>query len=88
MKKILLFCMAASLFCSSCGTICGGTITDCQKKGPGQGGSHRSIRPAALIGDILLIPIISLPVDFIDGAVYVPCTSGNSNGGAPHHYNN
>jgi hypothetical protein len=86
MKKIAVLLILATVLFSSCGTICGGKITDCQKKGPGQGGAHRQIRPAALIGDILLFPIISLTVDFVDGAMYVPCSSGNSNG-TPHHYN-
>jgi hypothetical protein len=88
MKKIAILLVASAVLFNSCGTICGGTIGDCQRKGPGQGGVHRQIRPAALIFDILLFPVISLTVDFADGGMYVPCSSGNSGSNAPHHYNN
>jgi hypothetical protein len=89
MKKLkyvsLVLVFAGSLFCSSCGTICGGAITECQKRGPAQGGIHRQIRPAALIFDILTFPVIGLVIDFVDGAMYVPCNIDN---GKPQpHYN-
>jgi hypothetical protein len=88
MKTITILLFSALTLFSSCGTICGGTITDCQRKGPGQGGIHRQIRPAALIFDILTFPVIGLVVDFVDGAMYVPCTGTGSGNNAPHHYNN
>jgi hypothetical protein len=74
MKKLSILLFSASVLFSSCGTIFGGTITDCQKKGPVQGGVHRTIRPAALIFDILgPLPIIAAVIDFADGGIYVPC---------------
>lgn len=78
MKKILLLLFAAStLAYSGCGTICGGAISDCQAKKPQTG--QRAVRPAALIGDIFLFPVISLTVDFITGGMYKPCTGQNAN---------
>ena len=81
MKKIAILLVASAILFNSCGTICGGKITDCQKQGPG-----RQIRPAALIFDLLTFPIIGLVVDFADGAMYVPCRNGGSNA-PPRHYN-
>jgi hypothetical protein len=79
MKKIILLCIASSIFCSSCGTLFGGTITECQKTKPIKG--QRQIRPAAFVCDILLFwP--ALIVDFADGAMYTPCLDG-----PPVHFN-
>jgi hypothetical protein len=75
MKKTAILLISALTIFSSCGTICGGTITDCQRKGPAQGGAHRQVRPAALIFDIITFPVIGLVVDFVDGAMYVPCNN-------------
>lgn len=76
MKKLILSIavIAVLLGTTSCGTICGGKISDCQKHKPATG--HRAIRPAALLCDIFLdpIPVVGLVVDFCDGAMYKPCT--------------
>lgn len=63
-------CLSASL--SSCATIFGGPITDYQKRKPIPGEQRRPIRIGALIADIVLFPIISIPGDFITGAIYKP----------------
>ena len=72
MKKVFLVVFAAILF-SSCGVIFGGKITKCQYEK--LEGERRKIRPAALIGDIVMLPfaVISIPVDFATGAIYRPC---------------
>jgi hypothetical protein len=85
MKKILLLCIAASLLCSSCGTVFGGRITECQRTKPAPGQPSRAVRPVALVCDILFFwP--GLVIDFIDCAIYAPCTTDNPSG-VPHHYN-
>jgi len=72
MKKTLSILLVISLIgLTSCGTIYGGRISDCQKyRSPG---ARREIRPAALVGDIIWFPYISLPIDFITGGIYKPC---------------
>lgn len=65
---VLLLCVSTL---TSCGTIFGGKITDSQKHKPAQG--HREIRPAALVGDIIVQPgLLWLAIDFADGAIYKP----------------
>ncbi|MDB5240377.1 MAG: hypothetical protein JWP57_1002, partial [Spirosoma sp.] len=43
-----------------------------QKQRPVAGEPSRPVRVGALIADILLFPLISLPVDFATGAIYQP----------------
>ena len=72
MKKVIVLSLAPCLLMSSCGTILGGKITDCQKSKPVSGG--RQVRVAALIGDIFLgFAPLNLIVDFADGGMYKPC---------------
>lgn len=71
MKKLICFSLLAVIGLNSCGTICGGKITDCQKHKPVAG--SREIRPAALAFDILTGGVLALVVDFADGAMYRPC---------------
>jgi hypothetical protein len=74
MKKLILSITIVSVLISnsSCGTILGGHITECQRHKPATG--SREIRPAALIGDIFIGGfVINLIVDFADGAIYKPC---------------
>jgi hypothetical protein len=74
MKKVLVLSLATCLLMSSCGTILGGKITDCQKTKPASG--SRAVRPAALIFDIIgPLPIIAAIVDFADGGMYKPCNA-------------
>jgi hypothetical protein len=73
MKKLLpAFLLVLLVFSmSSCATIFGGHIDNCQINSPGYGQPGRKIRPVALIGDIIIIP--GLIVDFADCAIYKPC---------------
>ena len=57
---------------SSCATVFGGRVTAEQKQRPVAGQPARQVRVGALIADILLFPLISLPVDFATGAIYQP----------------
>ncbi|AKD55271.1 hypothetical protein [Spirosoma radiotolerans] len=57
---------------TSCATVFGGRITDGQKRRPMPGETQRQVRAGALIADILLFPLISIPVDFATGAIYKP----------------
>lgn len=57
---------------TSCATLFGGRITASQKHKPQAGEPTRQIRVGALIADILLFPLVSLPVDFATGAIYKP----------------
>lgn len=57
---------------SSCATILGGPISECQKTKPAAGKPARSIRAGAMIADILLFWPGTI-VDFATGAIYKPC---------------
>jgi len=69
MKKLFLSIavIAVVLTTSSCGTILGGKITDCQKSKPATG--HRQMRWAAFIFD----GPWGWAVDFATGGMYKPC---------------
>ena len=57
---------------SSCATVFGGKVSECQKTKPATGKPARTVRTGALIADILLFwP--GLIVDFATGAIYKPC---------------
>lgn len=57
---------------SSCATVFGGRVSDCQRTKPAAGEPAREIRAAALIADILLFWPGAV-VDFATGAIYKPC---------------
>lgn len=72
MKK-MIFLLGLATTLNSCGLVLGGKITDCQKDKSKTTGK-RQIRPAALVGDILLgAAPVNLIVDFATGAIYKPC---------------
>lgn len=74
-KKFCLLALAALIVCgslSSCATVFGGRVTDHQKRKPAPGEQRRPVRVGALIADILLFPLVSIPVDFATGAIYKP----------------
>ncbi len=75
MKKTLLKITLALMLVSSlssCATVFGGRVSDCQRTKPAQGEPSRPLRAGALIADILLFwP--GLIVDFATGAIYKPC---------------
>jgi len=75
MKKRILNVMAVVIIAatlSSCAAVFGGTVSTCQKTKPAVGQPQRSVRPVALVADIILFwP--GLIVDFATGAIYKPC---------------
>jgi hypothetical protein len=74
MKKVFINTLVALTIMSSlssCATLFGGKVTQAQRTAPKAGEPSRSVRPVALIADILLFwP--SLVVDFATGAIYKP----------------
>lgn len=70
-KGIQILCVISLCF-QSCATLLGGRVDSCQTTRPAVGGKQREIRPAALIGDILLFPP-GIAIDFISHAMYKPC---------------
>lgn len=57
---------------SSCATVFGGQVSECQRTKPAAGQPARAIRAGALIADVLLFwP--GVIVDFATGAIYKPC---------------
>ncbi len=59
---------------SSCATVFGGRVSECQRTKPAAGQPARQIRPVALIADIILFWPVTI-VDFATGAIYAPCES-------------
>lgn len=57
---------------SSCATVFGGKVSECQRTKPAAGQPTRAIRAGALIADILLF-FPGAIVDFATGAIYKPC---------------
>lgn len=75
LKQYALLALAAitlSGSMSSCATVFGGRVTAAQKHKPQSGEPTRQVRVGALIADILLFPLVSIPVDFATGAIYKP----------------
>jgi hypothetical protein len=73
-KKIfkLLTILVAAVMLSSCATVFGGRVSDCQRTKPAPGEPAREIRAVALIADVLLFWPGAI-VDFATGAIYKPC---------------
>ena len=73
-KKIisLLLSIAITAMFSSCATVFGGSVSQCQKTKPKEGQPQRDVRVAALILDILLFWPGTI-LDFATGAIYKPC---------------
>jgi len=75
MKKFILqftAIVAIAACLSSCATVFGGPISDCQRTRPPEGKPSRKIRAAALVIDAVLFwP--GIIVDFATGAIYKPC---------------
>jgi hypothetical protein len=72
-KRICIVFVALTLLLSSCATILGGQITDCQRTKPAPGQPSREVRAGFLIVDIIFLAIPFTVVDFITGAIYKPC---------------
>lgn len=62
--------IAATL--SSCATVFGGAVSECQRTKPAPGEPARPVRAVALVADILLFWPGAI-VDFATGAIYKPC---------------
>ncbi|GHB75312.1 hypothetical protein [Persicitalea jodogahamensis] len=76
-KKFTLLVLAAITVAgslSSCATVFGGKVVESQKRRPAQGEPRREVKVGMLVADILLFPLVSLPVDFATGAIYKPRT--------------
>jgi hypothetical protein len=72
MQKLKTLVLAVMVFSfTSCATILGGKITDCQKTKPATG--KRQVRVAALVIDIITGGIVWPAIDFATGAIYKPC---------------
>ena len=72
-KKMLIVILVGVTFCcTSCATILGGRVSDCQRTKPVQGSPTRALRAGALVADILLFWPGAI-VDFATGAIYKPC---------------
>jgi UPF0716 family protein affecting phage T7 exclusion len=79
MKKISWFFLALmiSYTLTSCATVFGGKVSQCQRTKPAAGEPARKIRAGAMIADILLFwP--GLIVDFATAAIYKPCGATTS----------
>ncbi len=77
MKKSLLKISAVLLITASltsCATVFGGKISDCQRTKPAEGKPPRQIRAAALILDVAFLFPLGPAIDFATGAIYKPCT--------------
>lgn len=67
---IAFIAIAATL--SSCATVFGGSVSECQRTKPAPGEPERSVRVAALVADFVLFWPGAV-VDFATGAIYKPC---------------
>lgn len=72
LKFVAIALIATSL--SSCATVFGGRVSECQRAKPAAGQPSRQIRAGALIADVLLFWPGAI-VDFATGAIYKPCDS-------------
>lgn len=78
-NPFLLFLLVSVLLVNtSCATIFGGKVSDCQRTKPAEGQPSRQLRAGALIADILLFWPGAI-VDFATGAIYKPCNTTNTN---------
>lgn len=78
MKKLLsnplliLTLVSIVMYFTSCATVFGGRVSECQRTKPTAGEPTRQVRAGALIADILLFWPGAI-VDFATGAIYKPC---------------
>ncbi len=77
MKKTMLSISLLAILMgslSSCATLLGGQVSECQRTKPAPGQPARAVRGGALVADILLFWPGAV-VDFATGAIYKPCQS-------------
>jgi hypothetical protein len=70
MLSIILVSM--TMFCTSCATVFGGKVSECQRTKPAAGEPSRKLRAGALIADIIF-GVVPVFVDFATNAIYKPC---------------
>lgn len=75
LKFVAIALIATSL--SSCATVFGGRVSECQRTKPAAGQPARQVRTVALIANVLLFWPGAI-VDFATGAAYRPCESSKS----------
>jgi hypothetical protein len=61
-----------TIYLSSCATVFGGRVSECQRTPTAKDQPKKEVRGAALILDVLLFPP-GIFVDFSTGAIYKPC---------------
>nr|WP_319572039.1 hypothetical protein [uncultured Draconibacterium sp.] len=73
-KKIfnVLAVVMIAITMSSCATVFGGEVSECQRTKPEEGEPSREVRGGALVADILLFWPGAI-IDFATGAIYKPC---------------
>lgn len=70
-KGIVVMLLAVTILSSSCATVFGGRVNSYQRTKPKEGQAPRSLRPVALIADIIFFwP--GLIIDFATAAIYKP----------------
>jgi len=74
MKKLIKIASVILLISSlsSCATILGGKVSECQRKKPSSGVA-RKVRVGAIVADIFFTGAAGLIVDFATNAIYKPC---------------
>lgn len=75
MKKRILKLTVIALVVSSltsCASVFGGKVSECQRTKPTEGQPARQVRVGALIADVVLF-VPGVIVDFATGAIYKPC---------------
>jgi hypothetical protein len=74
MKKLIKIASVILLISSltSCATILGGKVTECQRTKPSSGAA-RKVRVGALVADIFFTGATGIIVDFATNAIYKPC---------------
>ncbi|HEV7350235.1 hypothetical protein [Telluribacter sp.] len=76
MKKVIYSALVIgfSFSMTSCATLFGGKVADCQRIKPKEGQPQRQVRVGALVADILLFAPAAI-IDFATGAIYKPCAT-------------
>ena len=75
--KFLIIACGVALTFSSCATMFGGKITECQKRTPQVGEPKREVRWGSVAANILLGCPECILVDLITGAIYKPCDNND-----------
>jgi hypothetical protein len=72
--KLIVSAFLITVICSSCATVFGGRVSDCQKTKPLPGEKSRQLRPIPFVWQLVTGNIVGLAIDFTTGAIYKPCT--------------